>query len=295
MRVLITGGTGALGAALAASLLADDEAEMVGIYSRGEARQAEMRARHPDARMRWIIGDVRDVARLAEVVPGYTHVVHAAALKRVEVGESCPAEVVATNVIGACNVARVARSSEARAVLVSTDKAVCPSTAYGAAKLLAERIFMASGHGVVRYGNVAGSTGSVIPLWRAAARDGRVCRLTDPECTRYWISMNEAVRMVRWALGRTGPKIVVPSLPAYRLGDLAEAMGAWTEIIGLGRAEKRHECMIGEEEAEGYRRCGEYWVRGIGPGEMRREAMTSDQARRMSVDELRDRLAWLDD
>ena len=272
MSVLITGGTGAFGRAAVADLLARG-AGRVCIYSRDEAKQAAMREQfHDDTRLRWFVGDVRDLDRLRHAMEDVRVVIHAAALKRIEVGQYNPGEMVKTNVGGAMNVIAAATGAGVeKVVALSTDKAWQPISPYGQSKALAESLFLNANHArgrrgpifaVTRYGNVAGSTGSVIPRWREVLRTGSVVKVTDPECTRFWMTMDEAVRLVADTVETMeGGELAIPTLPAYRLGDLAEAMGATMDIIGLPLFEKRHEGM--------------------------RDGLTSDTARRMTVDELR--------
>jgi len=204
---------------------------------------------------------------------GIDTVVHAAALKRIEVGFFNPIEMVKTNIDGTINVIEAAMETKPHTVLLlSSDKAVEPRSAYGHSKAMAESLFMAANNTVptngpkfliTRYGNVAGSTGSIIPIWRAMKAAGKKkVPVTDPECTRFWMYAEEAVQLVYQTvlLGKPG-QIAIPTLPAYRIGDLAEAMELDMEIVGLGEFEKKHESM-------------DYGV-------------TSDQARRMSVDEIK--------
>lgn len=253
--VLITGGSGFLGHALVRRLL-EDGFTRICIYSRGEFRQFEMRGRFKDdSRLRWFIGDVRDRERLERAMHGVDAVIHAAALKRIEVGAENPDEMVKTNVIGSMNVIEAARRTGVKkALLVSSDKAYEPKSPYGQSKALAESLFLQGnirGHdpkfSVVRYGNVAGSTGSVIPTWRAAIGEGRPVKLTDPECTRFWMTRDEAAALVVDTL-RTmeGGEVAIPELPAFRLGDLAAVMfgdASALEVVGLGEFEKKDESM----------------------------------------------------
>lgn len=274
--VLITGGTGYLGHGLARKLLADG-AMRVCIYSRGEFAQSKMRAAlNDDNRLRWFIGDVRDRQRLERAMDGIDTVIHAAALKRIEVGRYNPDEMLKTNVDGSWNVIEAAREAGAlKVVLVSSDKAFEPISPYGFTKALAEALFLSANdisprgprYAVCRYGNVAGSTGSVIPTWREVLKLGGGVPVTDPECTRFYMTLDEAVELVlRTAMEMRGGEVEIPSLPAYRLGDLAEAMGAVMCVKGLREFEKRHEAMA--------------------PGN------SSDKARRMSVEELRGAIAY---
>lgn len=220
-----------------------------------------------------MIGDVRDLGRLRRAMEGCEVVVHCAALKRIEVGEYDPGEMVETNVVGSRNVVEGAIDvGVRRVVLISSDKAVGPVNCYGATKLVAEKLFRAAGvlsgdrvsACVVRYGNVAGSTGSVIPLWRGGGGEAKV---TDPECTRYWLEVGEAVELVVRAVGGE-EGLIVPRLRAFRLGDLAVAMGVRARVVGLPDGEKLHETLDG--------------------------ASYSNSAPRMSVEELREAVARLD-
>lgn len=281
--LLITGGSGFLGQALVRRVLGCPAVTRLCVFSRGEFAQAEMRDSIDDAdgRMRWFIGDVRDRDRLRWACQGIDTVIHAAALKRIEVGAYSPSEMVATNVTGTANVIDAcAYAGVKRAVLVSSDKAWQPVSPYGQSKALAESLWLAAGaerHGptfsAVRYGNVAGSTGSVIPRWRRMLRARRCLELpvTDPEVTRFWMTVDQAVELVLQAAASAGQgELRLPeALPAFRLGDLCQAMAAEARVVGLPAWEKRHEGL-----ADGY---------------------TSDLARRMSVEELADALLALDE
>lgn len=276
--VLITGGSGAFGTALARELLTwENPYERIIVFSRGEHRQAEM-AREiadPDQRLRFFIGDVRDRDRLLRAMAGVNVVIHAAALKRIEVGAYNPLEVMKTNILGAANVIESATDEGVdKVVALSTDKAFQPVSPYGTSKAFAESLFLAANntrgwHGprfaIVRYGNVWASTGSVVPTWREILKTSDTVPVTDPECTRFFMTMDEAVQLVlSTAETMNGGEIVIPTLPAYRLGDLAEALGAKMQVIGLPKWEKLHESMA--------------------------EGNSSDKARRMSVAELREKL-----
>ncbi len=273
--VLITGGTGFLGRHLVDRLLADPEYERICIYSRDEVKQWNMRRDFgDDARLRWLIGDVRDRDRLRRAMEGVHAVIHAAALKRIEVGFYNPIEMVKTNVLGTLNVIEAATDAHvSRVVFISSDKAYQPVSAYGFSKALAENIVLAANNtrgftgprfSAVRYGNVSGSTGSVIPHWLAAKERGEVAAITDPDCTRFHMRIDAAVDLVLRAVCDAPEQILIPVLPAYRLGDLAEAIGVKTRVVGLASWEKKHESMC--------------------------EGRSSDTARRMTVDELREAL-----
>lgn len=272
---LVTGGSGFFGRAFVHKALALG-CERVCIYSRGEYAQHLMREEFGhDARLRFFIGDVRDPDRLRRAMDGVELVVHAAALKRVEVGEYDSVEMARTNVYGAMNVIKAAHEAGVQKVVaLSTDKAFHPVNAYGATKLVAEKLFLAANNdrgangpifAVTRYGNVAGSTGSVIPIWRGARARGETVTVRHPEATRFWMTKDEAVDLVvTTAQGMRGGELVVPELPAYRLADLAEAMDVCYRVTGLLPGEKLHESM--------------------------QEGRSSDKARRMSVKELKEAL-----
>jgi UDP-N-acetylglucosamine 4,6-dehydratase len=300
---LITGGTGSFGQAFTRHLLTTDVAR-VAILSRDEAKQAAMRqAFGDDSRLRFMVGDVRDRDRLYRAMQGVDVVIHAAALKRVEVAEVDADECVKTNVLGTMHVITAATDAQVRkVVLLSTDKACSPLNAYGASKLLAEKLMLAANakrgesgprFAVTRYGNVAGSRGSVIPLWREMRGRGEPLRITDPCHTRFWMEMHEAVELVAWTVQHMeGGELVVPKLPAYRVGDLAAAFGGPTEVVGARPGEKSAEAMVGADEyhefddAEPYlirRPRGAPTVRLTGP-------FTSATTRLMPVEEIRRRL-----
>jgi UDP-N-acetylglucosamine 4,6-dehydratase len=252
--VLITGGTGAFGSAFALECEMA-EVDRIVIYSRGEYRQFQMRQQMDSPRFRWFIGDVRDRDRLRRAMQGVEVVVHAAALKRIEVGFYNPIEMVKTNVMGAINVIEAAQDAGVRKVVaISSDKAFQPVSPYGASKALAESLFLSSNnargqegprYAVCRYGNVWNSTGSVVPVWRNMIANGnKEVTVTDPDCTRFFMRMPQAVWLVLETIEKMqGGELRIPELPAYRLGDLAEAMGVEMRITGLPAFEKKHEGM----------------------------------------------------
>jgi UDP-N-acetylglucosamine 4,6-dehydratase len=207
-----------------------------------------------DNRLRFFIGDVRDRWRLSRAFESVDVVVHAAALKRIEVGFYNPDEMYDTNVQGARNVILAARDAEVKKVVaLSTDKAFQPVSPYGLSKAMAEYLFLAARdaattrgprYALCRYGNVWGSTGSVGPLWSQQLEDGaEYLKITDPECTRFFMRMEHAVQLVVDTITEMPETIQIPQLPAYRLGDLATAMGARTVVTGLPAWEKLHESM----------------------------------------------------
>lgn len=265
--MLITGGTGAFGRAFVRRMIEKGHRRIC-VYSRDEYKQHQMREEFGTDCVRYFIGDVRDKERLRRAMRGCSTVVHAAALKRIEVGAYNPCEMVKTNILGTMNVIEASQDvrSVRKVVYLSSDKAWQPISPYGQSKAIGESLILAANDQVgpdgpeyccTRYGNVAGSTGSVIPRWRAAK--GKV-KITDPECTRFWMFMDEAVDLVLQSIN-TSVRLNIPTLPAFRLGDLAEAMDLEYEVTGLPAHEKIHE--------------------GMDVGN------TSDVARRMSVDEIR--------
>lgn len=253
-RILILGGTGSFGQAFVAYLLTEHYPESISVYSRGELLQVEGARRFPT--VHYIIGDVRDRQRLGEAMRGMDIVIHAAALKHVPIGEDNPSEMIKTNVLGAMNVIDAAIECGVGKVLaISSDKAVQPVNVYGATKMLMERLIVeANGKSdtkfsCVRYGNVVGSRGSVIPLWQEQAKTGKIT-ITDERMTRFWITMDQAVRFVADCIDRMeGGEIFVPKIPSMRILDLAEAIfGCEREIIGIRPGEKLHETLITEAE-----------------------------------------------
>ncbi len=271
-HLLVTGGAGSFGRAFIADLLNGDHApRLVTVFSRDERKQYEMAhdlAPH-GSRLRFVIGDMRDASRLDEVMSGVDLVVHAAAMKHVPAAEANPYECIRTNVEGARNLTLAAnRHGVERVVALSTDKAVSPSTIYGASKMAMERILIEAGsHGrtrftVVRYANVFASGGSVVPFFMSQRAQG-VLPITDPEMTRFSITMQEGIDLVLYALdaGRGGD-IIVPIAHSYRVGDVAIAIAPDAEhrIIGPRAGEKMHESMFSLNEAPFVVRHGKYYL-----------------------------------
>lgn len=259
-RILITGGTGSFGKALLAKLTADrKELERIVVYSRDELKQWELQQSYSEKdypNIRFFIGDVRDRDRLKRALEGIDAVVHAAALKQVPAAEYNPIEFINTNVLGAENVVQACLDTDVRRVVaLSTDKAAAPINLYGATKLCSDKLFIAANNirgrrdlrfSVVRYGNVMGSRGSVIPFFLDRARSG-VLPITDPAMTRFNISLREGVEMVLWALELAlGGELLVPKIPSYRITDVAEAIGPGCQkpVVGIRPGEKIHEEMI---------------------------------------------------
>lgn len=258
--LLITGGTGSFGRALVRTVLSRyPRIHRLVIYSRDELKQYEMAQTHSEQAhpgIRYFIGDIRDEARLRRALEGIDVVVHAAALKQVPAAEYNPFECIKTNVLGAQNVIEACLDAGVeRVVALSTDKAAAPINLYGATKLCSDKLFVAANNirgkrnirfSVVRYGNVMGSRGSVIPLFLARRKTG-VLPITDPRMTRFNISLQDGVDMVLWSIDHSrGGEILVPKIPSYRIVDVATAIGpeCRQEIVGIRPGEKLHEEMI---------------------------------------------------
>jgi len=274
--VLITGGTGSLGKELTKTILKNwpDVSRLV-IYSRDEQKQYQMEQEFPVAKypaMRYFIGDVRDLERLKRAFTGIDYVIHAAAMKHVHIAEYNPDECVKTNIGGAENVIKAALESDVtRVVALSTDKACAPINLYGATKLTSDKLFIAANNikgkkdirfSVVRYGNVMGSNGSVIPFFLKKKSSG-VLPITDPNMTRFNISLIGGVDMVLHALDSAwGGELFVPKIPSYKIMDVAEAIGPECEhrIDGIRPGEKIHEEMITSSDSFTTYDLGKYYV-----------------------------------
>jgi UDP-N-acetylglucosamine 4,6-dehydratase (inverting) len=259
--ILVTGGTGSFGHKCIERLLQNPEVKRIVIYSRDELKQFDMAQKYTDPRLRFFIGDVRDRERLASALKGVDTVIHAAALKQVPTAEYNPFECIKTNVLGAENVVQACLDSGVRNVVaLSTDKAAAPINLYGATKLCSDKLFIAANNvkgnqdirfSVVRYGNVMGSRGSVIPFFLDKRKTG-ILPITDPEMTRFNITLEEGVDLVMHALKYAlGGEIFVPKIPSYRITDVAEAIGPKCEfpVVGIRPGEKIHEEMITETDA----------------------------------------------
>ena len=258
--ILITGGTGSLGKALVRNLLkASPNIKRLVIFSRDEQKQFDMSHEFPESKypgIRYFIGDVRDYNRLKTAFKGIDYVIHAAAMKHVPIAEYNPMECVKTNVIGAENIINACLECNVKSVVaLSTDKAAAPINLYGATKLVSDKLFIAANNikgwndvrfSVVRYGNVMGSNGSVIPFFMGKRKTGLV-PITDERMTRFNISLEDGVKMVLFALEHAwGGEIFVPKIPSYKLTDVAEAVApdCKVEIVGIRPGEKIHEEMI---------------------------------------------------
>ena len=261
-QILVTGGTGSFGKAFVRYALDHLDPRRLIIYSRDELKQYECRELFGnDPRLRWFIGDVRDEQRLLRAMHNVDYVVHAAALKQVDAAEYNPFEFVKTNVLGSQNVIEAAIDTGVKKVVaLSTDKASSPINLYGATKLTADKLFVSGNHyaaayptrfSVVRYGNVMGSRGSVIPFFRRLAEAGESLPITDERCSRFFITLPEAVRFVVDSFDlMQGGELYVPQIPSMKIIDLAEAIspGTATHVVGLRPGEKLHEEMISPEE-----------------------------------------------
>jgi len=264
LSILITGGTGSFGRRFVGTVLAEHKPSRLAVYSRDEMKQFQMRQEFPietHPNLRFFIGDVRDRDRLYRAFDGVDMVIHAAALKQVPAAEYNPLEAIKTNINGASNVIDAAIDREVKKVIaLSTDKAANPVNLYGATKLCSDKLFVAANaysgfHGtkfsVVRYGNVVGSRGSVLPYFLAQRSSGRIT-ITDPRMTRFLITLDEGVRFVLAATERMkGGEIFVPKIPSVKITDLARVIAPGCEhcVIGIRPGEKLHEVMISEDDA----------------------------------------------
>lgn len=322
--VLITGGTGSFGSTVTRQLLASDVGE-VRILSRDEAKQDDMRRWLGDPRARFYVGDVRDYLSVIEAMRGVDFVFHAAALKQVPSCEFFPLQAVATNVHGSDNVIRAAHECGVRSVVcLSTDKAVYPINAMGLSKAMMERVAQAFARNhpesettvaITRYGNVMCSRGSVIPLFVEQLRAGRPLTVTDPEMTRFLMSLAESVDLVRYAFENSSPgDLYVRKAPAATVGDLARAvalvMGVAEpeiKVIGIRHGEKLYESLLNREEMAKAEDCGDYYRVGLDARSLNYgifvdegskswddiEAYTSHNTTRLSVDQVAELLVEL--
>lgn len=273
--VLITGGTGSFGKAFVKSVLENSTPRRLVVFSRDELKQFEMAQGFPESKypsLRYFIGDIRDEARLRRALEDIDIVIHAAALKQVPAAEYNPFECIKTNVLGAQNLIEACLDGGVKQVIaLSTDKAAAPVNLYGATKLCSDKLFTAANNmrgkrdirfSVVRYGNVMGSRGSVIPYFQALKSTG-VLPITDPGMTRFNISLQEGVDMVLWALAKAqGGEIFVPKIPSYRVTDVATAVAPECEqrIVGVRPGEKIHEEMITSSDSLNTVDLGRYYA-----------------------------------
>lgn len=264
--ILITGGTGSFGKRFTEKILHEyPSVKRLVIFSRDELKQSELKRKFPEDKypnIRFFIGDVRDLSRLTSACEGVDVIIHAAAIKQVDTAEYNPTECIKTNISGAENVINASLScGVSNVVALSTDKACAPINLYGATKLVSDKLFTAANNirgsrdlkfSVVRYGNVMGSRGSVIPFFMEFLRKNDFLPITDPEMTRFNISLDDGVEMVLWALeNHLGGEIFVPKIPSYKIMTVAEAVapGVRKEIVGIRPGEKLHEEMITDTDA----------------------------------------------
>lgn len=275
-KLLITGGTGSLGKALVRRILATyPEVKRLVIFSRDEQKQFQMNQEFSDQKhkvLRYFIGDIRDFDRLKRALKGIDYVIHTAAMKHVPIAEYNPMECVKTNVLGAENLINASLETDVqRVIALSTDKAAAPINLYGATKLCSDKLFIAANNirgrdsinfSVVRYGNVMGSNGSVIPFFIRKKKEG-VLPITDPQMTRFNISIEEGVDMVLHALEKAwGGEIFVPKIPSYKIMDVAEAIApeCKKEVVGIRPGEKIHEEMITASDSYTTYDLGKYFA-----------------------------------
>ena len=259
--ILLTGGTGSFGRRFTETLLRHHNPKALRIFSRDELKQHDMDKHFHDERLRFFLGDVRDKDRLVRAMTGADLVVHAAALKQVPACEYNPLEAVKTNILGAANIIDAAIDRDvSRVIALSTDKAVNPVNLYGATKLCAEKLFVQGNSYVgsgstrfasVRYGNVIGSRGSVVPIFKEQAKTGEIT-ITDPRMTRFWITLTQGVEFVLSCTERMrGGEVFVPKIPSMKMTDLVRAMSAdaGIDVVGIRPGEKLHEMMISADDA----------------------------------------------
>lgn len=271
--ILLTGGTGSFGYAFVEHVTREFPDAVVRIYSRDELKQSEMAERYPTNQLRYFIGDIRNRSRLTRAAKGADLIVHAAAMKQVPACEYNPFEAVQTNVLGAQHVVDAAIDCGVpKVVALSTDKAVNPVNIYGATKLCEEKIIVQGNAyaarastrlSCVRYGNVIGSRGSVVPVFRKQIAERGRLTITDERMTRFWITLEQAVDLVLHAAEHmTGGEIFVPKIPSMRITDLAEAMaaGAPLDIIGIRPGEKLHETLLTVDESRHSIDTGDVYV-----------------------------------
>jgi UDP-N-acetylglucosamine 4,6-dehydratase (inverting) len=272
--ILITGGTGSFGKAFIRYALDNLDPRRLIVFSRDELKQYEVRQLfQDDRRLRWFIGDIRDELRLLRAMHGVDYVIHAAALKQVDTAEYNPFEFVKTNVMGSQNVIEAAIDTGVKKVVaLSTDKASSPINLYGATKLTADKLFISGNHyaaayttrfSVVRYGNVMGSRGSVIPFFRGLAERGEPLPITDLRCTRFFITLPQAVKFVVDSFDQMGGgELYVPRIPSMKIVDLAKAISPDSPLVdvGLRPGEKLHEEMISPEEGRRALALGDRYV-----------------------------------
>ncbi len=273
--ILVTGGTGSFGKAFVSHLLRTSiKIKKLIVFSRDELKQDQMRSEFPENKfrsLRYFLGDVRDYQRLIRALEGVDIIIHAAALKQVPVAEYNPIEFIKTNVLGAQNIIEASIEKKIKKVItLSSDKACAPINLYGATKLCSDKLFVAANNysgkygtfSVVRYGNVMGSRGSIIPKFIEQAKN-KILNVTDKNMTRFNLTLNDSVKMVMFAIKNTqGSEILVPKIPSYKIMDLAKSIGPSSKIkfIGVRPGEKIHEEMITESDSDTTYDIGDYYI-----------------------------------
>ena len=257
MKVLITGGTGTLGKELIKKFYKEWD---ITVFSRDELKQAQLQAIYP--KVKFIIGDVKDYQSVSKAVRNIDVIFHCAAMKRIEVCEVNPIEAVKTNVLGTENVVMAAKEKGIKKLIsISSDKGVEPVNVYGMTKAIQEKIVTAEGYNCVRYGNVFGSRGSVVPLFMEQAKMGGPLTVTDPEMTRFILTTDQAIELIMLALDSPMEgKVFVKKSSSARIGDIAESFGVEVKIVGRMIGEKTHEMLISEEETTRVEDKGDYFI-----------------------------------
>jgi len=293
MNILISGGTGSLGNYLTPSLL--KLKYMVAIFSRDEYKQATMRQKYPE--LKYYIGDVRDFKRLKEVVLDFKPnlIIHAAAMKRIEVCEENPFETVLTDIAGGKNVVEISKEKNIDAIAISTDKAVKPVNVYGMCKAIQERIFTNAGFNCVRYGNVVGSRGSVIPLFKKLAAEGKPLPVTNPKMTRFMLLLENAVGLIFEAMKSEKKGVIfVRKSPSACVEDIASLFSNKTVLVGERPGEKIHEVLVSEEEMPRTIETENFFIIGKSVCNDKHQEYTSENTKRLTKPELKEMLKeWL--
>ena len=297
-NVLITGGTGSFGHAATQELLKQNVASLT-IFSRDEEKQFSMQHQFTDPRIKYVIGDVRDYEAVHEAMKGMDIVYHAAALKIIPTCENHPMESLKTNVLGTWNIKKAATENEAeKAIFIGTDKSVLPVNVYGACKMFAEKLWVQNQDGItkfssVRYGNILGSRGSIVPYFKELIEQGKPIPITHPEMTRFILTLKQAFGLVMRATEEMkGGEIYVPKIPACKIMDLALALSGDdypAETVGVRAGEKIHETLINQEEFRRTEDKGNYYVvHPYGKFENAEpKEYSSDKTKMLTVEELR--------
>ncbi len=260
-KILVTGATGSFGKTFVRSLLEEFPEALVVAFSRDELKQFEMKSEFSSSRISFLLGDVRDYKRVLQATDGVDVIIHAAAMKQIPAAEENPMEAIKTNILGAENIVNAAIENKvSRVIALSTDKAANPANLYGATKLCSDKLMIAGNYisgqsttkfSVVRYGNVLGSRGSVVPYFLDMASRGAI-PITDPRMTRFWLTLERGVQLVIESLrSMHGGEIFIPKIPSFKVVDVASvvAPGVPVEVIGIRPGEKLHEIMITEDDA----------------------------------------------